>query len=44
MDKSKKIKKSLFYSILDGSFWSMMFGFGERYLSAFAVFLKATDF
>jgi len=45
MEKSKeeKIKKSLFYSIVDGSFWSVMFGAGERYLSAFAVFLKANN-
>ena len=43
MRQSKKIKKSLFYSIVDGSFWSVMFGFGERYLSAFAVFLRATN-
>ena len=43
MRESTKIKKSLFYSIVDGSFWSVMFGFGERYLSAFAVFLKATN-
>ena len=40
---NKKIKKSLFYSIVDGSFWSIMFGMGERYLAAFAVFLKATN-
>ncbi|MBD3355362.1 hypothetical protein GF361_05245 [Candidatus Woesearchaeota archaeon] len=43
MRQSRKVKKSLFYSIVDGSFWSVMFGMGERYLSAFAVFLKATD-
>ena len=43
MKQSKKIKKSLRYSILDGSFWAIMFGFGERYLAAFAVFLKATN-
>jgi MFS family permease len=43
MRQSKKIKKSLRYSILDGSFWAIMFGFGERYLAAFAVFLKATN-
>jgi MFS family permease len=43
MRQAKKIKKSLRYSILDGSFWAIMFGFGERYLAAFAVFLKATN-
>lgn len=44
IEKEKLVKKSLFYSIVEGSFWSMMFGFGERYLSAFAVFLKASNF
>ncbi len=39
----KKIKKSLSYSIAEGSFWSVMIGAGEKYLSAFAVFLKATN-
>ncbi|MBR9691482.1 MFS transporter [Candidatus Woesearchaeota archaeon] len=43
MRQPKRIKKSLFYSIVDGSFWSVMFGMGEKYLSAFAVFLKATN-
>jgi MFS family permease len=43
-DIDKKIKKSLFYSIVDGSFWSVMYGIGENYLSAFAVFLKASNF
>jgi MFS family permease len=39
-----RIKKSLWYSILDGTFCSMMIGFGESFLSAFAVFLNATNF
>ncbi len=38
-----KIKKSLRYSILDGSFYSAMVGFGESFFSAFAVFLNATN-
>jgi MFS family permease len=42
-EENENKKESLEYSILDGSFWAMMFGFGERYLTAFAVFLKATN-
>jgi len=42
--KKEKIRKSLKYSILDGTFYSMMVGFGESFFSAFAVFLKATNF
>lgn len=41
--QSEKIKKSLLISIFEGSFWSVMIGLGEKYLSAFAVFLKATN-
>jgi len=43
MDEKTKIKKSLFYSIVDGSFWSLMYGFGETYLAAFAIFLMANN-
>src|SRR3989344_9482063 len=39
-----KIKKSLRHSTLDASFWAAMVGFGESFFSAFAVFLKATNF
>jgi len=39
-----RIKKSLKYSVLDASFYSAMVGFGESFFSAFAVFLKATNF
>jgi MFS family permease len=38
-----KIKKSLWYSILDGSFFSAMVGFGESFIAAFAVFLQASN-
>ena len=38
-----KRAKSLRYSILDGTFSSMMVGFGESFFSAFAVFLKASN-
>ncbi len=34
--KEEKIKKSLHYSILDGTFYSMMVGFGESFFAAFA--------
>ncbi len=42
-EKQEKIKKSLRYSIFDGAFYWMMVGFGESFLAAFAVFLKATN-
>ena len=42
-DDKEKIKKSLKYSILDGTFYSMMVGFGESFFSAFAVFLRASN-
>ncbi len=41
--KDERIKNSLVYSVLDGTFCSSMIGFGESFLSAFAVFLKATN-
>ncbi|MBI4158868.1 MFS transporter [Candidatus Woesearchaeota archaeon] len=40
----EKIKKSLVYSTLDASFWAAMVGFGESFFSAFATFLKASNF
>ncbi|HLP79580.1 MAG TPA: MFS transporter [Acidobacteriota bacterium] len=36
-------KKSLRFSVLDGSFYSIMVGFGESFFSAFAIFLHATN-
>jgi len=39
-----KIKKSLKYSIIDGSFYSAMVGFGESFFSAFATFLSFSTF
>ena len=42
-NKNKKVKKSLNYSIIDGAFCSMMIGFGESFLSVFAIFLKASN-
>lgn len=38
-----KIKKSLRYSILDGTFAASMIGFGESFFAAFAVFLRANN-
>jgi MFS family permease len=40
--KDKK-ERSLKHSIKSGSFYSIMFGFGESYVSPFAIALKATD-
>ncbi|MFH0979002.1 MAG: MFS transporter [Candidatus Woesearchaeota archaeon] len=42
-EEDDKIKKSLRYSILDGSFYSAMVGFGESFFAAFAVMMKATS-
>lgn len=39
----ERVKKSLRYSILDGTFYSVMVGFGESFFSAFGVFMKATN-
>jgi len=38
-----KIRKSLRYSIIDGSFSSSMIGFGESFFIAFALFLGANN-
>ena len=38
-----RIKKSLRYSILDGSFAASMIGFGESFFPAYAVFLQANN-
>ncbi len=38
-----RIKKSLSYSVLDGTFSASMIGFGESFFAAFAVFLKANN-
>ena len=40
----KKIHKSLRSSFLDGTFFSVMFGFGDTYLNAYAIALKASSF
>jgi MFS family permease len=40
--RDPKVERSLHYSVRDGVAWSLMFGAGESYLQAFAVFLKAT--
>ncbi len=37
-----RIKKSLKYSVIDGTFASSMIGFGESFFVAFALFLNAT--
>ncbi|AJF62037.1 TPA: MFS transporter [Candidatus Woesearchaeota archaeon] len=43
MDR-KTTKKNLLYSIFDGTFYSIMVGFGESFFMAFGVFLKANIF
>ena len=40
--RDPETERSLQYSVRDGVAWSLMFGAGESYLQAFAVFLKAT--
>jgi len=40
--RDPEVNRSLEYSVRDGVAWSLMFGAGESYLQAFAVFLKAT--
>ncbi len=40
--RDPQVDRSLRYSVRDGVAWSLMFGAGESYLQAFAVFLKAT--
>jgi MFS family permease len=42
-DIRKKVKASLRYSVLDGTFFSAMVGFAESYFSALAVYFKATS-
>lgn len=41
--EEKKVRRSLAYSVMDGSFYSAMVGFGESIFSMFAIFLKATS-
>lgn len=40
--RDPKVDRSLQYSVRDGVAWSLMFGAGESYLQAFAIFLKAS--
>lgn len=42
-EEKARIKKSLRYSIFDGSFYSIMAGFGESFFTPFAIFLKANN-
>src|SRR3989338_1262798 len=41
-NNKERVKKSLRYSVVDGTFYSVMVAFGENFFSAFAVFLNAT--
>lgn len=40
--RDRRVKRSLKASEKDGLFWAVMFGFGETFMSPFAVALKAT--
>ena len=42
-ENSYRIKKSLRYSVIDGTFAAAMIGFGESFFAVFAVFLKANN-
>jgi MFS family permease len=39
-----KIRNSLKYSFIDGTFFAVMFGFGDTYFSPYAILLKASIF
>lgn len=41
--ESKKIKRSLTFSIIDGSFFNLMDGFTTPFIAPFALFLKASN-
>lgn len=41
--KDEKTKRSLRASNMDGSFWSIMFAFGETFVQPFAIALKASN-
>ena len=43
MYENERIRKSLKYSVLDGSFAASMIGFGESFFPAYAVFLMASN-
>lgn len=42
-ENSYRIKKSLRYSVIDGTFAAAMIGFGESFFAVFAVFLRANN-
>jgi MFS family permease len=41
--EAKKVKKSLIYSIIDGSFYNVMDGFTASFIVPFALFLKSSN-
>ena len=41
--ESKKIKRSLTFSIIDGSFFNLMDGFTTPFIAPYALFLKASN-
>ena len=40
--KDEKIRKGLYYSVLDGVLWACMFGVSENYIAPFIVFFGAS--
>jgi len=43
LNKNHKIRKSLKYSVLDGSAWAAMMGLTQNYMTPYALNLKATN-
>ncbi len=43
-DSNEKTRRSMRFSILDGTFYSLMTGFAEAYITPFALSLRATNF
>ncbi|MEW6329129.1 MAG: MFS transporter [Candidatus Micrarchaeota archaeon] len=43
-DSNEKTRRSMRYSILDGTFYSLMTGFADAYITPFALSLRATNF
>ena len=39
-----KVRKNLNLSTIEGTFWAIMYGAGESYISALAVFLNFSEF
>ena len=44
MEKTHQVRKNLKLSTVEGSFWAIMYGAGENFVSVFAVFLQFSAF